>query len=188
MATLTGCESSSQKSWELLFAAIIFIHSFIIHLFVCPSILHPSIRLYIPHSKSYIRPRAEYTCSLYAGAPKQLLAQLKKIHKRTNKTDGTSTHDSFQPLTDSFDVTSMAVFYKYMNSHPLGELSHTAPPFFPLSRKTRRHTPWSNYLKEDTPKKELGEQLHPELHFYLEPYSRWYYYLQMPLLTPSKKF
>jgi hypothetical protein len=108
----------------------------------------------IPLYKSCIRPIAEYGCPLFAGAPKTLLAPLQKIQNRANRAGCASTQELLQPLNERFDVASMAVFYKYMNSPPSDELSRIVPPFVQPTRQTRRHTARSNYLKEDTPKTE----------------------------------
>ena len=66
--------------------------------------LSPEVALYL--YKSTIRPRMEYCCHAWAGAPSCYLKLLDKVQKRICRTVGPSLADSLEPLAHYRNVAS----------------------------------------------------------------------------------
>ena len=66
---------------------------------------------------------------------KNVAGSISKYHKRTNWTELVVPHDSLLSVGERFDVTSTAVFDKYLNSHPFQRLSRIVPSKCPTNKK-----------------------------------------------------
>ena len=95
--------------------------------------LSPEVALYL--SKSTIRPRMEYCCHVWAGAPNCYLELLDKIQKRICRTVGSSLAASLEPLAHCRNVASFSLFYMYYFGRYSLELAQLVP--FSRGRSTR---------------------------------------------------
>ena len=109
---MLGLTSSSKLDWG---SYIIFIANTaskkIGTLIRSMKFLSPEVALYL--YQSTIRPRMEYCCHVWAGAPSCYLELLDKLQKRISRTFGPSRATSLEPLAHRRNVASLSLFYRY---------------------------------------------------------------------------
>ena len=105
-------------------------------------LLSPEIVLYL--YKSTIKPRIEYCCHVWAGAPSCYLELLHKLQKRICRTLGPLLAASLEPLAHCRNVASLSLFYRYYVGRCLSELVQQVP----LPYSQRRSTRYSDWLHD----------------------------------------
>ena len=78
----------------------------------------------------------------YAGIQKILLALIRKIQNMANRAIPVVLQDPLQSVSEQFDVASMAVFCKYINTSPFLELSRIVLFIVQQIIQKRRYTAW----------------------------------------------
>ena len=97
--------------------------------------LSPEVALYL--YKSTIRPRMEYCCHVWAGAPSCYLEFLDMLQKRICGTVGPSLAAFLEPLAHCRNVASLILFYRYYFGRCSSELAQMVP--LPFSRERSTH-------------------------------------------------
>ena len=97
--------------------------------------LSPEVALYL--YKSIIRPRLEYYCHVWAGAPSCYLELLDKLQKWICRTVGPSLAVSLELLTQRRNVASLSLLYRYYFGSCSSELAELVP--LPYSRGSSTH-------------------------------------------------
>ena len=93
------------------------------------------VALYI--YKYTIRPRMEYCCHVWAGAPSCNLELLDKLQKQIWRTVGPSLATCLEPLTHRRNVASLGLFYRYYFGRCSSELAELVPLPYSRGRSTR---------------------------------------------------
>ena len=87
--------------------------------------------------KSTIRPRMEYCCHVWTGAPSCYLELLDKLQKPIWGTVGPSLAASLEPLVHRRNVASLSLFYRYYFGKCSSELAQLIPLPFSRGSSTR---------------------------------------------------
>ena len=104
--------------------------------------LPPESILYL--YKVTVRPRMEYCCHLWAGAPKTHLQLLDRLEKRAKNLMGQQFANKLLPLSVRRDVASLSLFYRYFGKCS-SALHENVPKPKVFSRNTRGANPLPCY-------------------------------------------
>ena len=97
--------------------------------------LSPESLLYL--YKSQVRPKMEYCCHIWSGAPQRSLSILDRLQRRMKGLVGDVLFSTLQPLSHRRDVASLSLFYRYFNGKCSTELHGLVPPRRVFDRRTR---------------------------------------------------
>ena len=107
-------------------------------LFRSKKYLSPSSILYL--YKSQIRPKMEYCCHILGGAAKTSLSCLDRVQRRLRYLVEDELYSTLPPLVHRRYVSSLSLFYRYLNGKCSSELHSLVPPKKESARETRLAT------------------------------------------------